>query len=128
MLFNKQKIVVTALSIGFGAALIGSISSTIAWYQYSTRATAIYLGTSAGGKGNLKLRIKGSSNSSWTSDLTYRQNANLSSNLGKQSYRIVPRKRAVAWRNSYLGRLPDGSAIGICRNHESSPHYHHRMH
>lgn len=73
MLFNKQKIVVTALSIGFGAALIGSISSTIAWYQYSTRATAIYLGTSAGGKGNLKLRIKGSSNSSWTSDLTYRQ-------------------------------------------------------
>lgn len=71
MVFNKTRFVVTALIVCATAALVGSISSTIAWYQYSTRVTAVYLGASAGSKGNLKLRIKGSN--SWTSDLTYRQ-------------------------------------------------------
>ena len=69
MKFNKTKFVVTALITCSTAALAGSISSTIAWYQYSTRVTAVYLGASAGSKGNLKIRIKGTSN--WINDLTY---------------------------------------------------------
>lgn len=70
MRFNKVRFVVTTLAICSSAALIGSISSTIAWYQYSTRVSAVYLGASAGANGNLKLRIKGTKN--WISDLSYR--------------------------------------------------------
>ncbi len=69
MPINKTKFVVAALITCSSAAIAGSISSTIAWYQYSTRATAVYLGASAGATGNLKIRIKGTNN--WISDLTY---------------------------------------------------------
>lgn len=70
MKINKIKFVVATLITCSSAALIGSISSTIAWYQYSTRVSAVYLGASAGTKGNLKLRIKGTND--WTTDLTYK--------------------------------------------------------
>ena len=69
MKFNKTKFVVTALIACSTAALVGSVSNTIAWYQYSTRVSAVYLGASAGTQGNLKIRIKGSN--SWTTDLTH---------------------------------------------------------
>lgn len=68
-----QKIVVPTLAICLGAAIVGSISGTVAWYQYSTRASAAYLGTSAGTAGNLKLRIKGTNtvdDEKWTNSLT----------------------------------------------------------
>jgi len=70
MSINKTKFVVAALITCCTAALAGTISSTVAWYQYSTRVSAVYLGASAGSKGNLKLRIKGTN--SWTNDLTYK--------------------------------------------------------
>lgn len=69
MPINKTKFIVAALITCSTAALVGSVSSTIAWYQYSTRVTAVYLGASAGAKGNLKIRIKGTNN--WTTDLTH---------------------------------------------------------
>ena len=62
------KIVVPTLAIAIGAAIVGSISGTVAWYQYSTRVSTAYLGTSAGTAGNLKLRIKGTDN--WLNSLT----------------------------------------------------------
>ncbi len=74
MSINKTKFVVAALITCSTAALVGSVSSTIAWYQYSTRVTAIYLGASAGTRGNLKIRIKGTDN--WITDLTYKDVAN----------------------------------------------------
>lgn len=70
MIINKAKFVVSILIICSTFALVGSISSTIAWYQYSTRVSTVYLGTSAGTEGNLKLRIKGTEK--WLSDLTYK--------------------------------------------------------
>jgi len=65
---GMQKIVVPTLAICLGAALAGSISGTVAWYQYSTRASVAYLGTTAGTAGNLKLRIKGTND--WHNSLT----------------------------------------------------------
>lgn len=65
--FNK--IVIPTLAICLGAALAGSISGTVAWYQYSTRASTAYLGTTAGTAGNLKLRIKGSASGEWLNSL-----------------------------------------------------------
>ena len=70
MPINKTKFIVAALITCSTAALVGSVSSTIAWYQYSTRVSAVYLGASAGSKGNLKIRIKGTDN--WINDLTYK--------------------------------------------------------
>lgn len=69
MKFNKAKFVVAALSMCCGAALLGSISSTIAWYQFTTRVSAVMLGASTGEKSNLKIRIKGTEN--WNTDLTF---------------------------------------------------------
>ena len=68
-----KRVIVPTLSICLGAAIVGSISGTVAWYQYSTRVSAAYLGTSAGTAGNLKLRIKGTNtatNDAWVNSLT----------------------------------------------------------
>ena len=46
MKMNK-KIIVSTLALAMGAALAGSVSGTVAWFQYSTRAQAAYIGTSA---------------------------------------------------------------------------------
>ena len=70
---SLAKIVVPTLAICLGAALVGSISGTVAWYQYSTRASTAYLGTSAGTSENLRVRIKGTKtdqDEKWTSQLT----------------------------------------------------------
>lgn len=57
MKINKKKVMVSALAVAMGAALVGSISGTIAWYQYSTRVTAAMLGTTAGTTKNLQMKI-----------------------------------------------------------------------
>ena len=64
----SKKVIIPALSTCLGIALVGSISGTVAWYQYSTRTNVAYLGTSAGASGNLQLRIKGQEK--WTDRLT----------------------------------------------------------
>ena len=64
-----HRIVIPTLSICLGAAIVGSISGTVAWYQYSTRVSTAYLGTTAGTSGNLKLRIKGT-DSDFVNNLT----------------------------------------------------------
>ncbi len=53
---NKKKIIVSTLALAMGAALAGSISGSVAWYQYSTRAAAQIAGTSAGTVGELQIR------------------------------------------------------------------------
>ena len=50
-----KKIIVSTLAVAMGAALVGSISGTVAWYQYSTRVTAQMSGTSAGTSRNLQI-------------------------------------------------------------------------
>ena len=41
---NLSKVIVPTLAIAIGAAIAGSISGTVAWYQYSTRVNVAYLG------------------------------------------------------------------------------------
>ncbi len=55
MKINNKKIIVSTLALAMGAALAGSISGSVAWYQYSTRATAAMQGVSAGTSRNLKI-------------------------------------------------------------------------
>lgn len=56
MKMNK-KVIVSALSIAMGAGIVGSISGTVAWYQYSTRATVQMMGASIGVDRNLQVAI-----------------------------------------------------------------------
>ena len=55
MKINNKKIIVSTLALAMGAAMAGSISGSVAWYQYSTRATAQMSGTSAGTSRSLKI-------------------------------------------------------------------------
>lgn len=41
---TTKKVIVATMAIAMGASIVGSISGTAAWYQYSTRATAEYSG------------------------------------------------------------------------------------
>lgn len=54
---KKNKIIVTSFALIIGTGLAGSISGTIAWYQYSTRAAATHVGAAGGTSGNLKMRL-----------------------------------------------------------------------
>ena len=58
MKLNK-KMTIPAFALLAAASLVGSISGTIAWYQYSTRANVSYIGASAGTYGNLQVRLAG---------------------------------------------------------------------
>ena len=58
MKIKKKSIIIPAFALLIGASLAGSISGTVAWYQYSTRVNAAYVGVSGGTQGNLKMRIR----------------------------------------------------------------------
>lgn len=69
MKINKAKIMVTTLAIAAVAATVGSISGTVAWFQYSTRVTAAYQGAAAHCTENLQIRIN-ATGYDWDQDLT----------------------------------------------------------
>ena len=69
----NKKIIVSTLALAMGAALAGSVSGTVAWFQYATRAQVSYIGTS--GHCSELLQISVDDGSTWknefeTSDLT----------------------------------------------------------
>ena len=72
--FNKVKLIVGTLSVVSVASVVGSIAGTVAWYQYNTRVTATYLGTSSKCTENLQIRIHddsvaGYADAPWVTDL-----------------------------------------------------------
>ena len=65
----KKKVIISALALTIGAGLAGSITSTVAWYQYTTRTNAALIGASGGTAGNLQMRIREdgqAANAGWT--------------------------------------------------------------
>ena len=65
-----NKIIIPAAMLAVGVALVGSISSTLAWYQYSTKAQAAFIGTSIGQSENLEIKTGSGENIRWKSNLT----------------------------------------------------------
>ena len=57
MKLNKNKIIVSALALVIGTSLAGSVTGTLAWYQYSTRANVSFIGQSSGFSSNLQMRF-----------------------------------------------------------------------
>lgn len=68
MKFNK-KIVVASLSTVMGLSLVGAITGVVAWYQYSTRATASFVATSVANTGVLQIGQKVDTSFVWHRDL-----------------------------------------------------------
>lgn len=86
MKLNKNKIIVSALALAIGGSLAGSVGSTIAWYQYSTRANVAYVGEASGFSSNLQMRFVGEDADAWRTRITYDQvNDKLGANM-----KIVP--------------------------------------
>ena len=74
----KKKIIVSALTLMAGFGLVGSVTSTIAWYQYSTKTTGALVGVAGGVKGNLQMRIKEdgqADDEGWSTKITKEQMA-----------------------------------------------------
>ena len=66
---NTKKIVVSVLALAMGAGLAGSISGSVAWYQYSTKTSALIAGTTAGTSRNLQISSDDGANWSQHLDL-----------------------------------------------------------
>ena len=62
-----RKVVISSLTLLSAFTLAGSISGTVAWYQYSTRAIVAYTGTSA--HCSKLLQISADDGTTWGSDL-----------------------------------------------------------
>ena len=91
-ILSKNKIIVSALALCIGASLAGSVSGTIAWYQYSTRANVSFIGKAGGFSGNLQMRFAGENDSKWRTRITWQEmNDQLASQLESgQQMEIVP--------------------------------------
>lgn len=74
MKMNK-KLLVSAMSVAMAAGVVGSISGTVAWYQYSTKATMSLMATSIGCDQNLKIAVGGDTapalnSANWKNEIT----------------------------------------------------------
>ena len=86
----KKKIIISALALTIGAGLAGSITGTVAWYQYSTRTNAAYVGAAGGTSGNLQMRIR-KDGYNWTTRYTYGQiETYLASTTEKYGNKVLP--------------------------------------
>ena len=73
MNIKKKSIIIPAFALLIGASLAGSVTGTIAWYQYSTRVNVAHYNVSGGTSGNLQMRIKDDDygqNGDWLTTLT----------------------------------------------------------
>lgn len=67
----SRRLMLASISSVAGMSLIGSIFGTVAWYQYSTRATASIMGSDASVSENLQITLgDGTTNPNWKTDLT----------------------------------------------------------
>ena len=92
---KMNKIIIPTVAIAMGAALVGSVSSTLAWYQYSTKAQAAFIGTSVGESENLEIETnelkQGSATEKvWKTSLTSSDVNGLAGIQNANSKNIIP--------------------------------------
>lgn len=67
----SRRLMLASISSVAGMSLVGSIFGTVAWYQYSTRATASIMGSDASVSENLQITLgDGNDGANWKTDLT----------------------------------------------------------
>ena len=105
MKLSKNKIIVSALALLIGTSLAGSITGTLAWYQYSTRANVSFIGESSGISGNLQMRFASQSNNAnaWRTRITWQEMAaELSANGHHYAEKMVPMTYGAMERDDAL--------------------------
>ena len=65
----SRKVIISSLSLLAGASVIGSITSTVAWFQYATKAQLAYTGTTTHCSKLLKVAVKNSRAPAWGNHL-----------------------------------------------------------
>ena len=103
MKIKKKSIIIPAFALLIGASLAGSISGTIAWYQFSTRVTAAYVGVSGGTSENLKIRLGDTQDhGEWLTRLTI---ADIDAYLASSDYgsKVMPITAGALDKDSALG-------------------------
>ena len=66
----NKKILVPVLSTVMGLSLIGGVSGAVAWYQFNSRVTTSFIGTSVADSGILQIGQMGTSGIEWGRDVT----------------------------------------------------------
>lgn len=98
MKINKAKLLVGTLAIASVAATVGSISGTVAWFQYSTRASVSYQGATAHCSESLEIRIRHDSESTypWKTELAAADVTAYLSNATSAATPGIARKNATS--------------------------------
>lgn len=65
---TTRKLVISSLAVLTGASVAGSVTSTVAWFQYATRAQVAYTGTTS--HCSKLLKISATNGASWGNDLS----------------------------------------------------------
>ena len=108
-----NKIIIPAAAVAMGIALVGSVSSTLAWYQYSTKAQAAYIGTSVGQSENLEIQ---KSDSKWASNLPSSEVERLAG-ADVKAKNLIPVTPGIAAAN---GNLDKDDALPVVANFKNS--------
>ncbi len=84
----NKKIILAVGSVMTAASLVGSIAGSVAWYQYSTRATMSYTGTSVHNSENIQISLD---KTNWKGDLSISDiNTYLTTTLGRDGTGLRP--------------------------------------
>ena len=105
MKMNKTtKIIVPVLAMAMGAALVGSVSSTLAWFQYSTKAQASFVGATVYEAENLEVKASVSTDTDqvWKSNLTRSDVSHLAGISQPSDKKFVPITTSAFGLNSHL--------------------------
>ena len=79
----SKKLIVSTLSTVMGVSLVGAITGTVAWYQYSTRSTVSFVGTSIQSSENLQISFN--KDSGYKNDLLVQDVNNHLASLGNNA-------------------------------------------
>ena len=119
MKINNKKVIISTLALAMGAALAGSVSGSVAWYQYSTRASAVVNGVSAGVTGDMAVSIDGGAyaHKATSTSYSYLPISADSGTAGSLTYRKHP-----VYQTATLPALTDAD---ISAQNAASPVYYH---
>lgn len=110
---KMNKIIIPAATVAMGIALVGSVSSTLAWYQYSTKAQAAFIGTSVGQSENLEIQKK---DTKWATNLPSSEVERLAG-ADVKAKNLIPVTPGIAAAD---GNLDKDAALPVVANFKNS--------
>ena len=103
---NLRKVIIPSFALLIGASLAGSISSTIAWFQYATRAQVAYVGALSHCSKLLKISVDDGAH--WGNEYYQNDMANYI-----QGNKLVPITTGVQLKNAALDKFYKNPEFGV---------------